>query len=364
MKSIAFAQRCCGISASLLSLNTRHTSLQQRAQLAFPAQSPSAKLVAITRFTLVVSRIKILTHAYVYGEDRLSYWIKPELGKESLLSGGGAPTCTSPFYFCATFRHLSISHPARKPWLAATSARHSNGDDMSYFRYSVQSCTRGNATDHVAYISRHGRHAKRADLLYTEFGNMPDWAATPEDFWSAADRYERKNGVPLRQITVSLPSVQTHAENVALAKEITIALAGDKPFHLAVHAPTSAIADQPNPHAHLAICDRAPDGFSRPPELMFRRYNPGHPEKGGRRKDSGGRTPTELRQCVLHERQVVAEITNKALATNGYAERVDARSLRQQGVARAPERYLGPARIRAMSSDSKREFVANRRKEG
>lgn len=231
---------------------------------------------------------------------------------------------------------------------------------MSYFRYGVQSCNKGNAIDHISYITRQGSHASRADLVYTEHGNMPPWATTPENFWRAADRYERKNGVALRQITVSLPNVMTQQQIIVLARKITIELAGAKPYQMAVHMPNSALANEPNPHVHIAICERVPDGIERDARQMFGRFNPNHPERGGCRKDSGGLTPTLLRQRVLSERHSVAEIINNDLAINGYAERVDSRSLKEQGLTRAPEPYLGQARIRTMTSEAKNDVVAKR----
>lgn len=233
---------------------------------------------------------------------------------------------------------------------------------MSYVRFAVQSCTRGSALDHIRYITRHGYHGSRSDLAYTEYGNMPSWAKTPEDFWRASDAYERKNGVSLRQITISLPNAMTHLELVSLARELATDLAAGKPFQMAVHIPTSALGGEPNPHVHIAISDRIPDGIERQPEQMFGRYNATHPEKGGRRKDSGGRRPTELRRRVLGERQAAAERTNAALERGGYDERVDPRSLKEQGIPRPPERHLGQARIRSMTSEEKQAFVADRRK--
>lgn len=231
---------------------------------------------------------------------------------------------------------------------------------MSFFRYGVQSCTRGNAVEYIRYITRQGCHASRADLIHTEHGNMPAWALFPEDFWRAADMNERMNGVSLRQITVSLPNVMEQHELIGLAREITRRLAGNKPFQMAVHNPIASLGDVSNPHVHIAISDRVPDGIDRSPERTFARYNAEHPELGGRRKDSGGRTPTEVRRRVLEERHVVAGLQNEALGCAGYSERVDARSLKEQGISRPPERHLGQARIRKMTPNDKESFVANR----
>lgn len=190
---------------------------------------------------------------------------------------------------------------------------------------------------------------------------MPAWAATPEEFWRAADTFERKNGVSLRQITISLPNVMTLQELISLAREITMTLAGNKPFQMAVHIPIASLGDVTNPHVHIAICDRIPDGIERPARRVFARYNSMQPEKGGWRKDSGGLTPTELRRHVLDQRYAVAELQNDALARNGHSERVDPRSLKEQGIIRRPERHLGQAAIRRMTPKQKRAIVAKRR---
>src|SRR3546814_9778396 len=52
----------------------------------------------------------------------------------------------------------------------------------------------------------------------------------------------------------------------------------------------------PNPHIHLMYSDRVSDGIDRTPDRVFARFNPTHPAAGGCRKDSGGRTPIELRR--------------------------------------------------------------------
>jgi len=179
--------------------------------------------------------------------------------------------------------------------------------------------------------------------------------------WTIAERCGRKNGYPFRSYTISLPNVLTTEQNVQLAKELVHALAGKKPFQLAVHAPTSSLEGKWNPHVHAIISNIIPDGIERPPELMFRRYNPVHPERGGCRKDRRGEALPEVREYVIAERKTATDITNATLKRHGHANRVDHRTLKQQGKSRKPERYLGPARIRTMSAEEKRQFVAARR---
>ena len=233
---------------------------------------------------------------------------------------------------------------------------------MSHYHFEIKSGTRGSTAEHFAYITRKGSHAKRQDLIATEHGNMPEWAEQdPETFFLASEKYERKNACPYRDITISLPSALTPEQNVELAKELMKAVAGSKPFQCAVHLSVSSLEGESNPHAHAMISDRMPDGIDRTPEQTFRRHDPIHPERGGRKKGSGGLTRMQLRDQVLSCRKLVADTINAALEKHGHDLRVDHRSLREQGKLREPESYLGPARIRTMSDAQKKTHVSERR---
>ncbi|WP_197703080.1 MobA/MobL family protein [Stenotrophomonas maltophilia] len=106
--------------------------------------------------------------------------------------------------------------------------------------------------------------------------------------------------------------------------------------------------------------DRIPDGIERTPDRTFSRYNPNHPAEGGCRKDSGGKSPLELRQEVTARRKLVADTQNEMLAECGYSTRVDHRSLRDQGLNRRAERHLGPLLVKEMADGEKDQYVAYR----
>lgn len=232
---------------------------------------------------------------------------------------------------------------------------------MSHYHFEIKSGTRGSATDHLAYITRKGRHSARGDLVATEHGNMPEWAEhDPELFWKASDKYERKNASPYRDITIALPSALVPKQNVELARDLIKVIANSKPFQAAVHSSTSSLEGKSNPHVHVMISDRLPDGIARTPEQTFKRHDPVHPERGGRKKGSGGLTRMQLRDHVLAQRKIVADTINAALEKHGHDLRVDHRSLRGQGKQRDPERYLGPVRIRTMSDAQKKQYVSER----
>lgn len=216
--------------------------------------------------------------------------------------------------------------------------------------FGIGSGSQGSAAEHLAYITRQGRHATRSDLGATGYGNMPEWAADePSLLWRASDRYERKNGSRFRSFTIGLPNCLTTEQLEELAWEQARRMAGVKPFQFALHLSRSALRGEFNPHVHIMICDRLPDGFDRTPEQMFRRYNPAHPEQGGCKKDSGGMSPARLKQKLREQRETAVTTSNEALAQHGHDLRFDHRSLRERGITREPQRYLGPAKVRAIT---------------
>lgn len=198
----------------------------------------------------------------------------------------------------------------------------------------------------AAYILRRGRYAK-ADIdpcVFSQSANMPAWAAGPRqrlEYWRAADLHERANGRLFKSLEFALPRELNHGQRVALAREFCNRLArtdsGEPlPILMAVHAGKGS-----NPHAHVMVSERILDGHDRTPDLWFSRASPKgqKPGLGGARK-SGSLKPREWLQGT---RELLARLTNQALATAGFAARVDHRSLREQGIERTPDKHLGPA---------------------
>lgn len=232
---------------------------------------------------------------------------------------------------------------------------------MISLHHEIKSGRKGTARSHGAYIERAGRFSTREDLIHSGHGNLPAWAnGDPASFWSAADRYERANGAAYREHVVALPNELTREQQFQLADKVVAALAGNKPFELAVHASVGVLSGVINTHLHAMFSDRVPDDINRPPEQFFSRFNPKDPKQGGCRKDSGGKTPMALRDEVIETRKKIAGVINEACADAGIPTRVDHRSLRERGITREPERHLGPARVSRMSSTDKHLFVASR----
>lgn len=235
---------------------------------------------------------------------------------------------------------------------------------MASFHISIKSGKRGNAAEHAAYIARVGKHSKKgekSDLVAVEHGNLPVWAKdSMQDFWRAADRYERLNGATYRELEVALPNELTSAQNLALVKDFVKSEIGDKPYQYAIHMPNASLGNVDQPHAHIMLSDRLPDGIQRTPEQHFRRYNAKDPEKGGCKKDSGGRDTATLKSEVVRLREHWAELQNEHLEKNGKAARVDHRSHKDRGINAVPESHLGQAGVRTLTDEEKEAFRESR----
>lgn len=232
---------------------------------------------------------------------------------------------------------------------------------MASFHHSIKSGKKGGARRHSIYIGQAGLHSTREDLIHTSHGNMPDWAQdNPGYFWNMADRFERANGAAYREHEIALPNELTTGQLIDLAEQLVQNLIGSKPYQYAIHAPEGSIGKIQNPHIHLMFSDRVPDGINRTPHQMFSRFNAKQPETGGCRKDSGGKTPLQLRQEVTATRKLVADTQNQALAAHGHETRVDHRSLRERGIGRVAERHLGPHFIERMTDAEKAVYAVHR----
>lgn len=235
---------------------------------------------------------------------------------------------------------------------------------MATFHLTIKSGKKGTAANHAAYIAREGRYSKdenAKDLVATGFGNMPDWAKdNPVVFWESGDEYERANAAVYREFEAALPNELNPRQQLELVDAFLKRFVGEKPFQYAVHKPIAAIGKVEQAHLHAMFSDRLPDGIERSAEQHFGRFNRAHPEKGGARKDSGGRDRLMLRNEVTSQREAWAQMINSALEDHGHLARVDHRSHRARGLAAAPEQHLGPARIRQMG-DEERKAIQDRR---
>ena len=186
-----------------------------------------------------------------------------------------------------------------------------------------------------AYLVREGEYKGREDeLVYKESNNLPSWAKSEQDFWSAADTHERKNARVYREFEMALPKELNEREQVKLAQEFARDLTQEHKlaYTMAIHSKQGH-----NPHVHVMYSERRDDGVEREKELHFKRANKEQPWKGGAAK------VPEMRgkQWLNEVRQQWEVSANLALEQAKRPERIDCRSYEAQGINRTPQVHLG-----------------------
>ena len=196
---------------------------------------------------------------------------------------------------------------------------------------------KGQSADKSDYIKREGKyHSPKLakELIAYEDFNLPSWAQTSKDFFEAADKFERTNGVTFKHYIVMLPCELSLEENIKIAEEIKEKIAGSvKAGSWAIHDKQAVTANVQNIHMHLICSERIQDSSipEKPPQLYFRRYNPQNPENGGYKKDlnntSGkGRKNPEISKL----REAIADAINAGYERNNMSIRVSGKSLEAQ----------------------------------
>ncbi|WP_299629482.1 MobQ family relaxase [uncultured Tateyamaria sp.] len=173
----------------------------------------------------------------------------------------------------------------------------------------------------------HDYTAKRG-VMHTEIiapANTPDWMRDRTELWNAVHKAEtRKNSQLAREIQLSLPHELNHEQHANLVRRFVEeqCIARGMIADIAIHAPSShPAADQRNHHAHVMLTTRefVGDGWAK------RKNRDWH--------------ETEM---IEEWREAWADHQNRELERIGSSERVDHRSLEDQGIMREPQKHLGP----------------------
>ncbi|WP_299971251.1 MobQ family relaxase [uncultured Roseobacter sp.] len=212
---------------------------------------------------------------------------------------------------------------------------------MAQYRLSVQMIGRSggrSATAAAAYRAGqriedretglvHDYTAKRG-VLHTEIiapDNTPDWMKDRTELWNAVHKVEtRSNSQLAREIQLSLPYELSQEQQVNLVRQFVEeqCVARGMIADIALHAPSSDPgADERNVHAHVLLTTREFVGDS-----------------WAKRKNRDWHQ-TEM---IEEWREAWALHQNRELERIGSSERVDHRSLADQGIMREPQKHLGP----------------------
>ena len=124
--------------------------------------------------------------------------------------------------------------------------------------------TKLNTATHFDYISREGDYTnmknRQEDLKITSFGNLPEWADNPRDFWENAEKHRNKpNGRAYREFKFALQEELTLEENIQCIEKF-LKETGIKDNHVysyAIHDKTAAFSkEHRNIHCHLMFNEK------------------------------------------------------------------------------------------------------------
>lgn len=167
-------------------------------------------------------------------------------------------------------------------------------------------------------------------LEFTQSGNMPHFAQNkPDEFWNAADIYERKNGRVCSSLVVALPKELSSAQRIELTEQF-IAEFADRyqfPYSCAIHNHEGSLGGQEQPHLHLMYSERSVDEIERTPEQFFKRYHPKNPHKGGAQKLTADVLGFGKSQLTLF-RQKTEELINERLERYAPTKTLEIRGLK------------------------------------
>jgi len=164
-------------------------------------------------------------------------------------------------------------------------------------------------------------YTRKTGIDHTEIlapENAPAWVFDRSDLWNHVELCEkRKDSQLCREVEVALPIELTPEQNKELVKGfiqdefISKGMVAD----LAIHH-----AENENPHAHILLTTRSID----------------HEGFGKKNRDWNQK---ELLESWRKSWEVNA---NRALEREGFEERIDRRTLKDQGIERIPQIHVGP----------------------
>jgi len=128
---------------------------------------------------------------------------------------------------------------------------------------SGKSCKNAGAR-HADYILGDGKYSDKNEVIYSEDGNLPDFANSGKMLFAFADKNERSNGRSYRGLTIAIP--YESKDPVAWSRQLVQAIVGSQAYSFAVHLKDG------NPHLHVMFSERT-NNRTLPPQKYFSRTN-------------------------------------------------------------------------------------------
>lgn len=197
------------------------------------------------------------------------------------------------------------------------------------------------AASHIRYITR-----KEALTLHMA-KRMPEEGPKAIRWYKEQERNDRENARVANKMILALPKELTLEQQAQLVQNFAEELTQQRAsWFAAIHAKGK---DADNPHCHLIVRDR--DVVTGRRVVMFSAGAKEMKEK----LSKGQKTPTTLRMI----REMWSRQANGALEAAGRPERIDHRTLVEQGISRPAQVHEGP-NIRAMHRRGYRPKSAER----
>ena len=233
---------------------------------------------------------------------------------------------------------------------------------MAIYHFSAQVISRSNGSSAVgssAYRSGEKLEDERTGLIhdytrksgveYTEIltpENAPEWASERSRLWNEVEKIEKsKNSQLSREINIALPKELSLKEQIKLTREFTQDTFVNKGMvaDIAIHDNKKG-----NPHAHIMLTVRPFNeqgewGAKSKKEYILNKDGEKIKLKSGEYKSRKIDTVDWNKKENLEKwREQWAKYANKSLERNGIEERIDHRSLKEQGLQRVPQIHVGP----------------------
>ncbi len=163
------------------------------------------------------------------------------------------------------------------------------------------------------YSQRKGVYA--TEIIAPDYA--PDWVGVRSQLWNSVELFEtRRNSRLAREFDIALPVELSHdtkrelVRNFVKEQLVSRSLVADVAFH---------DMNSHNPHVHIMLTTRRieAEGF------------------GAKERD------LDKKDFLLKLRESWSEIANRALERAGHSEKIDHRTLEEQGINRIPQIHLG-----------------------
>jgi Ti-type conjugative transfer relaxase TraA len=168
-------------------------------------------------------------------------------------------------------------------------------------------------------------YSRKQDVFHKEVllpEGAPEWMKDRGKLWNAVEKAEKRKDAQLaREFNFALPRELSREQGIELAREFVKNefVAKGMVADLCIHdGKTKDGEEQPHAHVMLSLRRIEGDGFG----LKERNWN--------------------AKENLLHWREAWADYANKHLALNDIGQRIDHRSLAEQGIELEPQKKIGP----------------------